>query len=72
MTNWKVRDVANHTYTFPAFVLATGASVTLHSGSATNTATDLYWGSGSAIWNNDGDTVYLYDSGWNLVDSYSY
>jgi len=72
ITNWKVRDVANHTYTFPTFVLAAGASLTLHTGSGTNTATDLYWGSGSAIWNNDGDTVYLYDSAWNLVDSYSY
>jgi competence protein ComEC len=31
--------------------------VTLHTGSGTSTTTELYWGSGSPIWNNDGDTV---------------
>lgn len=74
MTTWKVQDQAKvaHTYTFPSFTLQPGASVVLHTGSGINTATDLYWGSSAAIWNNDGDTVYLYDGVWNLVDSYWY
>jgi hypothetical protein len=38
-----------------------------------NTATELYWGrSYGAVWNNDGDTLYLRDSNGNLVLSYSY
>jgi hypothetical protein len=72
LTGWHVRDVANNAYTFPAFTLAVGASVRLRSGAGTDTATDLYWGRGQAVWNNGGDTVYLYDAGWGLVDEYSY
>ncbi|MBU0708178.1 thermonuclease family protein [Patescibacteria group bacterium] len=72
MQGWKTYDVANHIYAFPAFSLKAGATVVLHTGSGANTATSLYWGSGSAIWNNTGDTVYLKDSGGNLVSEYSY
>lgn len=53
-----VRDAAGRTYTFPdGTTLEPGATLTLHTGSGTDTDTDLYWGSGSPIWNNDGDTV---------------
>lgn len=72
MTDWMVEDEADHLYVFPTFTLPTGATVKLHTGSGVNTQTDLYWGSRRAIWNNTGDTVYLYDAFWNLVDEYSY
>jgi competence protein ComEC len=53
-----VRDDAGHEYTVPEGVtLDPDAQITLHTGSGTNTAADLYWGSGPPIWNNDGDTV---------------
>lgn len=72
MTGWKVQDEGGkHTYTFASFTLAPEATVTLHTGKGTNTAVDLYWGSGSPIWNNDGDTTYLYDASGKLVDSMS-
>ncbi|WP_436927665.1 lamin tail domain-containing protein [Halosimplex amylolyticum] len=58
LSGWTVADAADHTYTFPdGFTLDTDATVTLHTGSGTDSNTDLYWGSGSPIWNNDGDTV---------------
>ncbi len=72
MTNWMVEDEADHLYVFPTFTLPASATVKLHTGSGINTQTDLYWGSPRAIWNNTGDTVYLYDASWNLVDEYSY
>lgn len=72
ISGWHVKDLVNHTYTFPTFMLAPGARVKLHTGCGSNTATDLYWCSGGAIWNNDHDTVFLYDSAWHLVDSHSY
>jgi len=71
MTHWLVRDAASHTYTFPSFVLNPGAAVRLHSGPGSNTATDLYWGRG-LVWNNDHDTVYLYDAWGRLVNMYVY
>lgn len=72
MTGWTVFDKANHVYTFSTFVLGSGASVTLYTGSGTDTATELYWWSGRAIWNNDGDTLYLWDASDHLVLTYSY
>jgi len=72
MADAHVRDEADCTYDFPPFTLAAGGRVKLHTGWGTDTATDLYWGRSSAVWNNGGDTVYLYDADWNLVDEYSY
>nr|WP_274326230.1 lamin tail domain-containing protein [Halosimplex aquaticum] len=58
LSGWTVADAADHTYTFPdGFTLAPDATVTLHTGSGSDSDTDLYWGSGSPIWNNGGDTV---------------
>ncbi len=58
LSGWTVADDADHTYTIPdGVMLAPGATVTLYTGSGTATDSELYWGSGSPIWNNDGDTV---------------
>ncbi len=65
-------DAANHDYTFPTFSLAAGASVRVWVKSGVDTTTDLYWGSGAAIWNSTGDAATLADSGGELVDSCSY
>jgi len=76
MTNWTVKDEGRHIYTFPRFVLRSGATITLHSGCGKDTRTDLYWcssgGKCNAIWNNGGDTLYLRDSQGRLVLRYSY
>ncbi|WP_226021913.1 lamin tail domain-containing protein [Halomicrobium salinisoli] len=65
---WTVTDGAGHTYTFPSdFVLDPGAKVTVHTGSGTDSATDLYWGAGSAVWNNAGDTVTVRTEGGTIV-----
>lgn len=76
MTGWTVKDEANHIYNFPDFRLVGGATVTLYTGSGKDTATELYWNSSghtcNAIWNNDGDTLFLRDISGNLVMSYSY
>lgn len=69
LSGWKMVDEGNkHTYTFGSFTLSPGSTVTLYTGKGTNTATDLYWGSGSPIWNNDGDVASLYDASGRLVD----
>jgi len=69
VTGWKITDDdVKHTYIFPPFTLSSGATVTLHTGDGTDTATELYWG-GRYVWNNDGDTARLYDSNGNLIDT---
>src|ERR1700761_4922340 len=59
LKGWVLSDASNHRYTFPALALAKGKSVTIHTGHGTNTATNLYWGSGNYIWNNDKDKATL-------------
>jgi hypothetical protein len=72
MTGWQLVDIAGHTFTFPTFVLAPGATVNVRICTGENSATDLYEGRCSAIWNNDGDTATLLDSGGRVISTYSY
>ena len=73
LSGWTVEDEAAHSYEFPqGFTLDAGATVTLRTGSGTDTDTELYWGSGSPIWNNAGDTVILSNADGEHVLEVSY
>ncbi|GAA4198611.1 lamin tail domain-containing protein [Microbispora amethystogenes] len=79
LKGWTMRDKtkqAGHVYTFGAFTLKPGKTVTLRTGKGKNTSTTLYWGrSGNTfayIWNQDKDTAYLHNAGGKLIDSCSY
>ncbi|MBP6913522.1 MAG: thermonuclease family protein [Candidatus Levybacteria bacterium] len=76
LLNYLVKDLsAQNSYTFKNFVLGPKKRVKIHSGCSIDTATDVYWQcpeKESAIWNNSGDTVYLYDNFGKLVSSIGY
>jgi hypothetical protein len=72
LAGWKLKDIANHVYTFPTFTLLAGQTVTVYTGSGANTENSLYWGSSSPIWNNDHDTAYLHNQMGELVDQKSW
>lgn len=74
MDAWTVKDEVGATYSFPSgFTLAAGATVKVYTGSGSDTASELYWGRGQAVWNNSGgDTAYLLDAAGVLVDEWSY
>lgn len=72
LTGWGVRDESSsHRFGFPAgFTLEAGAVVRIRSGCGADSVGELFWcTSGSAIWNNDGDTAFLLDPSGNIVDS---
>ena len=70
LTDWTISDEgARNTYTFPLYVLDPGAEVTVHSGPGDDTATDLYWGRETPVWNNDGDTATLADANGAVVST---
>lgn len=73
MTGWTLEDAANHEYTFPDDFVIDGL-VYLHTfGNETDSnETDLFWGMGSAVWNNEGDTATLKDSGETVASTYEY
>lgn len=77
MTGWTIKDeTAFHIYTTSAFTFQPGAMFTLYTGTGINTNSALYWGRTSgdyaAIWNNNGDTLFLRDSNGKLILSQSY
>jgi len=75
LTGWTIRDEsASNRFAFPSgFALAPGESVTIHSGCGQDFGTFLHWCSvGAAIWNNDGDTVFLLDSSGNIHTTHAY
>lgn len=72
LAGWTLSDEAHHRYLFPQFVLAPKAKVTIHSGLGRNTDTDLFWGSRTPIWNDNGDTVFLRDEKGRLVLAHFY
>ena len=74
LDGWEVADEsASHRYEFADLRLAAGAEVSLLSGCGRDDDTTRHWcASGSAIWNNSGDTVFLRDANGNIVVAYSY
>jgi hypothetical protein len=70
LKGWKIKDRgAKHTYVFPSYTLKAKSTVTLRSGLGKNTASTLYWNKNIFIWNNTGDTAYLYNALEKLVSS---
>jgi micrococcal nuclease len=74
LTGWRVADESSsHRYEFAALSLAPGARVTLFTGCGTDTDTARYWcNEDSAVWNNDGDTVFLTDPKGNPIATHTY
>ncbi|WP_202935097.1 lamin tail domain-containing protein [Halorussus amylolyticus] len=73
LSGWTVGDEADHRYAFPeGTALDPGESLTLYTGSGTDGGGDYYWGSGTPIWNNDGDTVFVRTAEGELVAEESY
>lgn len=89
--NWTIHDTAEaegrvtpgkHTFTFPdGFELSADATVTVHTGSAPEDATDrrdgeetrhLYWETSRAIWNNDRDVIVVEDDDGHPVMAVRY
>ena len=64
-----VRDPKNHVYTFTSFNLGAHKSVRVHTGKGTNTATNRYWGQGSMVWNNTGDTATMKNASGVKIES---
>ena len=73
MTSWIVRDEYGWTYSIPEFSLEPGAAVKVRSGCGDNSQLDLYWCKDeTAVWNNDGDCVYLISKEGKTIAQYCY
>lgn len=72
LTGWTIRDTARHIFRFPKFKLGAHASVRVHTGKGKDSKTDLYWGRGWYVWNNDGDTAKLKNRSGSRIDRCHY
>ena len=72
LQGWKIRDKAGHVYTFGSYKLGAGKTVTIHTGSGSNSARHRYWRMDGYVWNNDGDKATLKKPNGSKVDSCSY
>jgi hypothetical protein len=72
MQNWTLRDAKNHVFRVPAFQLPAGAGVKIWTKAGANDAENLFWGRGSAVWNNEGDRAVLRDAQGVDVARYGY
>ncbi len=61
LEGWTLSDAQGNVYTFPNLYLGTGGSVRVHTGSGSNSATDLYWGRDMPVWGEPGDVATLRD-----------
>lgn len=75
LRGWQLHDHGSrHRYRFGDVTLASGSAISLHTGGdpAYNSATDLYWGRSSAVWNNQGDEVRILDPNGNVQTRYAF
>ena len=72
LTAWTIEDEDDHMYRLPSFFLGPQLSVKVWTGSGQDAETDLYWGFGSGLWDNDGDTATLKDYQGQVVDWFVY
>jgi len=69
MEGWIVKDESRKTYSFSS---TPNDRFMLSVGSGNNTPAELYWDSKTNIWNNDRDSLYLFDKDYSLVHYHSY
>ncbi len=72
LKNWRLEDESRKEYKFPDTYITTFTTLTLHTGNGTNTNNTLYWNQKRDVWNNDRDTLYLFDEANNLVAHHPY
>ena len=71
LKNWILKDESRKTFVFPEIE---AGEITIHSEEGENTKEELFWNSKTNIWNNDRDSLYLFDEEGKIAhyDSYGY
>ena len=71
LAGWVLGDAGRNRFAFPAVSIGPHERITVRSGSGAANATDRYWDSALPVWNNDGDSVLLWNKAGVLVLNYT-
>ena len=69
MAGWRIEDGNGNVFIFTQFMLFKGGAANIFTKKGVNTAIDLYWGLGQAIWKS-GETVTLRDAQGTVRSTY--
>lgn len=73
LTDWRiVEGRSGLAYSFPAFRLAAGARVTIHTGTGDDGRADLFWNRDDYVWSNGRDRALLRNAEDTRVDECRY
>ncbi len=72
LQDWTLSDRAGHKFTFPNYLIQPGKVCRIYTNQHRPAWCGFNYGSGSPIWNNDGDTAILRDSSGTRIDKYRY
>ncbi|WP_431774128.1 lamin tail domain-containing protein [Streptomyces cucumeris] len=72
LTGWVLADASNHRYTFPGYTLGAGKTVTVRTGTGSDTSATKYQDRRAYVWNNTSDKATLRKSSGSTVDTCSY
>jgi micrococcal nuclease len=73
LTGWSIQDNHGNRFTFPNdYVIQPETSITIYTGFGHNQTKVLYWHHHTPVWNNDGDTVFIYNEKDVIIETYSW
>jgi competence protein ComEC len=73
VSGWMLCDAASHCFRFPGGArMAAGRQVIVYTGSGASDGIRFFMGSGTAVWNNRGDTATLTDTEGRVIATYVY
>jgi len=67
LEGWSLQDEDGHSFVFPNLFLWRNGTVSVHTGSGEDSATDLYWGLTEPVWDRAQEKVKLINAGGEVV-----
>lgn len=72
MNHWMLKDESRKTYIFRNITIEKSMSLTLFTSEGKDDGKDIFWNSNTNIWNNDRDTLYLFDNQGKIAHHETY
>lgn len=68
-SKFTLKDESRKTFTFPSIAFD---KLLIHSGKGASNSTDIFWSQSTDVWNNDRDTLYIFDNDGKIIHYNSY